>query len=79
MTGTQRSIERLWVRIQEHFLDHPRLTLTEAAIAQRFDGDDRIRRAVLDGLVESSVLQRTGTGRLRLASRTLDRGDRRAA
>ena len=62
MQTTKRAIETMWIRIQDAFLSNPGLVLDNEGLRQRFGGNDRIRAAVLQSMVESGVLVRTRGG-----------------
>ena len=62
MTATRRRLENLVVRIQDDFLENPRLALTLAHAQKRFAIDAETCSAVLGTLVEAGVLtERHGT------------------
>lgn len=72
MQTTKRAIETLWIRIQEAFLSQPGLTLNEEGLRQRFGGNDQIRSAVLEAMIDAAVLARTPEGVYRLAAARFD-------
>jgi len=56
MTATRGRIERLVMRIQTDFLQHPTLTLTLPAAQKRFGIDEVTCAGVLGALVDARVL-----------------------
>jgi len=56
MTATRDRIERLVVRIQSDFLDHPTLALTLPAAEKRFGIDEVVCGGVLGALADARVL-----------------------
>ena len=63
MTATCDRIVDLVTRIQQDFLDHPRLALPLPAAQMRFDADADTCEAVLEFLREAAVLTRTASGK----------------
>lgn len=59
MTATCDQIASLVTRMQNEFLDTPRLTLTLPRAQQRFGVDETTAEAVLGALVDARVLART--------------------
>ena len=62
MTTTTRVIEAVWIRVQEQFLNNPMATLTVEQVRERTGTNILICDAVLEALVDSSVVERTGAG-----------------
>ena len=61
MTATRDRIEKLVLRIQTDYLEHPTLTLTRPAAQTRFGVDEVTCAGVLGALVDARVLtQRHG-------------------
>jgi hypothetical protein len=56
MIATRGRIERLVIRIQRFFLEHPNLALTSPAAAHRFGADEVTCAGVLAALAEAHVL-----------------------
>jgi len=71
-----RSIASLITRIQNHFLNAPTLTLSVAEAQRQFGVDRATCEAILDFLVDATVLARTPDGAF---SRCLARAARHAA
>lgn len=55
----RRQIEQLLMRIEGEFLERPGLKLTVSEAQRRFGADEITCQAVLDALVDSSVLFKT--------------------
>lgn len=67
-----RTIASLITRIQNHFLNAPHLTLSVAEAQRRFGVDGITCQAILDFLVDATVLARTPDGTFaRVASRNV--------
>jgi hypothetical protein len=64
MIATPERIERLVMRIQSSFLDHPNLALTVPVAGKRFGVDEPTCAAVLGALTDAQVLiERNGVYR----------------
>jgi len=61
-TARARTIASLITHVQNEFLDAPPLTVTLAEAQRRFGLDRRICQALLDVLVDATVLTRTPQG-----------------
>ena len=59
MTNRRRLIEDLVMRIEGEFVEHPELKLTVPQAQRRFGVDEITCEAVLDALVEATVLFKT--------------------
>ena len=62
MTASRDQLEGLVVRMQQDFLENPRLTLTLADALKRFGAEEATCEAVLGALVDATVLARTPEG-----------------
>jgi hypothetical protein len=62
MTASRDQLENLVVRMQQDFLENPRLTLTLADALKRFGAEEATCEAVLGALVDATVLARTPEG-----------------
>jgi hypothetical protein len=70
------TIASLITRVQNHFLNAPTLTLSVVEAERRFRVDRATCEAILDFLVDATVLARTPEGRF---ARTVPRHARHAA
>jgi hypothetical protein len=62
MTPIRSQLEAIVMRIQQDFLEKPDLHLTAHQAERRFAVNDIVREAVLDALVDSTVLTKAPGG-----------------